>query len=103
MEVLLEIREAEELAALNEHIDLVGVNNRDLKNFQVDVARSFELSGLIPQEFIKVSESGIDSAATIYELKEAGYKGFLIGSAFMEQSRPELSCASLVRELLSVA
>ena len=99
LEVLLEIREKEELSALNEFVDVVGINNRDLKDFTVNVSQSFELGKLIPNDFIKISESGLDSAKTILELKQAGFRGFLIGETFMKNSRPERACADLIKEI----
>lgn len=99
LEVLLEVRDKEELDSANSLVTAVGVNNRDLKTFEVNVSRSFELATLIPDEFIKVSESGIDSVETILELKDAGYKGFLMGESFMKNNRPEQACAQFIKEL----
>ena len=99
MEVLLEVRDKEELNSVNEFVNAVGVNNRNLKDFEVNINQSFELSNLIPAQFVKVSESGIDSAKTILDLKAAGYKGFLIGEMFMKNSRPEAACAQLIKEV----
>ena len=99
LEVLLEIREKEELAALNEFVDVIGINNRNLKDFTVNISQSFELGSLIPHNFIKISESGIDSAKVINDLKAEGFRGFLIGETFMKNSRPERACADLIREV----
>lgn len=99
LEVLLEIRNKEELNSVNEFIDIVGVNNRNLKDFSLKVKMSFELAPLIPKEVIKISESGIDSPKQIHELKQVGFRGFLIGEAFMRQSRPEIACAQFVKEV----
>lgn len=99
LEVLLEIRDEQELFVINEFIDAVGVNNRNLKDFKVNVSQSFQLSNLIPSDFIKISESGIDSAKTILDLKDAGFNGFLIGETFMKNSRPELACANFIKEV----
>lgn len=99
LEVLLEIRDKEELKSVCPEVDVVGVNNRDLKTFKTDVARSFELSKLIPKEFIRISESGLDSAETIHQLRKAGYKGFLIGETFMKHSRPEKACADFIQSI----
>lgn len=99
LEVLLEIRDAEELRSINEFVDAVGVNNRNLKNFTVNISQSFDLADLIPSEFVKISESGIGSAKTIHELKNVGYKGFLIGEKFMRNSRPEIACADFIKEV----
>lgn len=99
MEVLLEIGDKSELDCVNVLVDCIGVNNRNLKDFKVDLNQSFELSDLIPKGFIKISESGIDSAKTIQELKRAGYKGFLIGETFMKQANPVLACKEFIASL----
>ena len=99
LEVLLEVRDKNELNSINELVDAVGVNNRNLKDFSVNVSQSFELANLIPSDFIKISESGIDSANTIIELSEAGFKGFLIGESFMKHSRPERVCSDFIKEV----
>lgn len=99
LEVLLEVRDEEELKSINEFVDAVGVNNRNLKDFTVNVSQSFKLSNLIPSDFVKVSESGIDSAQTIIDLKDAGYNGFLMGETFMKNSRPEIACANFIKEV----
>lgn len=100
LEVLMEVHNEEELAAnLDAEVDLIGVNNRDLKTFQLSVEVSKRLSGLIPSHVVKVSESGIESVNTIIELKKFGYEGFLMGQNFMQHSRPELACKEFIDEL----
>ncbi|MBL7892371.1 MAG: indole-3-glycerol phosphate synthase TrpC [Bacteroidia bacterium] len=99
LEVLLEVREKEELKSVCEYVDAVGVNNRNLKDFKVSIKQSFDLARLIPKDFVKVSESGIDSAKAIQELKKEGFSGFLIGETFMKHSRPEIACANFIREV----
>ncbi|MBC7921932.1 MAG: indole-3-glycerol phosphate synthase TrpC [Ferruginibacter sp.] len=100
LEVLLEVHDRQELArSLSPHVDLVGVNNRNLKDFSTSVETSAELAELIPAGFVKVSESGISGAQTIWRLRELGYRGFLIGETFLKHSRPEKACAALVEEL----
>jgi indole-3-glycerol phosphate synthase len=100
LETLLEVHDREELErSLTPEVDLIGVNNRNLKDFTVDVQTSVELASHIPDAFIKVSESGISQARTIMELRAHGYRGFLIGETFMKTSRPEKACAALVEEL----
>jgi len=101
LEILLEIRDKEELPAINEYVDAVGVNNRNLKDFNVNLSQSFDLAPLIPDQFVKVSESGIGEAKTIHELKSVGYKGFLMGETFMKQTQPELACAKFINEVKS--
>jgi len=89
MEVLLEVHDQEELEpSLHPDIDLVGVNNRSLKTFDVSVQTSLSLVDLIPKDFLKISESGLSNPETLVELKGAGFDGFLIGENFMKTSRP---------------
>ncbi|MBI4930990.1 MAG: indole-3-glycerol phosphate synthase TrpC [Bacteroidetes bacterium] len=99
MEVLLEIRNKSELKSVNVLVDCIGVNNRNLSDFSVNVNQSFLLAESIPKDFIKVSESGIDSAKTVHELKKVGFKGFLIGETFMKDKNPEIACANFIKEV----
>jgi indole-3-glycerol phosphate synthase len=102
LEVLLEIHEESELDVLNENIDIVGVNNRDLKRMVTDVNTSIDLSEKIPGDFLKISESGISDPGTIRSLKEHGYRGFLIGEYFMQQSDPANACKELIDGLQNI-
>ena len=89
LEVLMEVHDEEELVrSLNPHLDLVGVNNRSLKTFEVSIDTSLILVDKIPNEFIKISESGLSQPKTLIDLKKSGYDGFLIGENFMKTSRP---------------
>ena len=99
MEVLMEIHNPDELNLVNPQVDLVGVNNRDLKTFKVDVETSVNLSKQIPGNYVKVSESGISDAHTINYLKRNGFNGFLIGEAFMKTANPGEACRQLIAEL----
>jgi len=100
LEVLLEVHNREELNAnLEAGADLIGVNNRNLKTFVTDVGLSSELAPFIPNEFVKVSESGIENPQTIIQLKKSGYRGFLMGQNFMQYSRPEEACHEFINEL----
>ena len=96
MEVLLEIHNKQELEHINEFVDIVGVNNRNLKTFEVNTNISKELAGLIPAEFAKISESGISKPETVMELREYGYQGFLMGENFMKEENP----ANALREFI---
>ena len=99
LEVLLEIHEEEELGHICDEIDFVGVNNRDLRTFAVDINRSIELSKKIPADKIKIAESGIDKTETIKILKEAGFKGFLMGENFMKATDPGEAFKQFVQQL----
>lgn len=100
MEILLEVHDEEELKAyINPFVDLVGVNNRNLKTFEVSINTSLRLAELIPNEFVKVAESGLNSAEEIVTLTKAGFRGFLIGESFMKTDNPGLACEKLVMEV----
>jgi len=99
MEVLMEVHNAEELKMLNDFVDIVGVNNRNLKTFEVDVETSVKLAKLIPEKFVKISESGLAGAGTIHYLRESGFKGFLIGETFMKTENPGEVCRKLIESL----
>lgn len=88
LEVLLEVHSAEQLEKITPDTQLVGINNRDLTTFKVDIHRSMELLKQIPAEYSKVAESGMDDPATIVTLKNAGFDGFLIGEHFMKAENP---------------
>jgi len=91
LEVLLEIHTEEELKHLNKDIDLVGINNRNLKNFKVDLQHSVHLKNLLPEEVLSVAESGIYSVEDFKFLKEKGFNAFLMGEYFMRNADPELA------------
>ncbi len=99
LEVLLEIHNEDELKHICNEVDIVGVNNRDLKTFTVDINRSLELSELIPHEKIMISESGITNVNSILTLRQAGFKGFLIGENFMKEPDPAIAFADFVNQL----
>ncbi len=99
LEVLLEIHDKSELGHICPEIDIVGVNNRDLKTFLVDIRRSIELSQSIPEEKVRISESGLNTASDIELLRGAGYSGFLIGEKFMREPDPELAFFDFVNTL----
>ena len=99
LNVLLEIHNEQELEHICNNVDVVGVNNRDLKTFKVDINRSVELSGKIPSEKLKISESGIDNVDSIKLLRKHGYKGFLIGEKFMKEIDPGIAFKNFVCEL----
>jgi indole-3-glycerol phosphate synthase len=99
LEVLLEVHNKEELSHVNENVDIVGVNNRNLKTFEVSTDVSFELADLIPDGLVKISESGISSPETVNELRRAGYSGFLMGENFMKESDPAVALKHFIKKL----
>ncbi len=100
LEVLMEVHNEEELNGnLEATVDLIGVNNRNLKTFETSIDVSKRLSSLIPSHVVKVSESGIDSPSAIVELKKFGFEGFLMGQNFMQHSRPEKAAKDFITEL----
>ena len=103
LNVLLEVHNLEELQrSINPYIDAVGVNNRNLADFSVNIQTSFDLADQIPKEFLRISESAISDPQTIKQLKTAGFNGFLIGENFMKTSDPAAAMHQFVGELISV-
>jgi indole-3-glycerol phosphate synthase len=97
LEVLLEVHNKEELLAnLIDEVDVIGVNNRNLKTFEVSIETSLALAELIPNRYVKISESGLDHPETLVKLGKAGYKGFLMGEHFMKQANPGQAMAEFV-------
>ena len=88
LEVLLEMHDERELEYAELQPDLCGINNRNLGSFVTDVQNSFRLAERLPKDAVKVSESGISSPATIRELRDVGFHGFLIGETFMKTPDP---------------
>ena len=101
LEVLLEMHSEPELeyAALNP--DLCGINNRNLGSFVTDVENSFRLASKLPADAVKVSESGISDPDTVSALRQAGFRGFLIGENFMKTPDPGLSLAGFIKNIRS--
>ena len=83
LEVLLEIHEERELDHFCDDVDVVGINNRDLKTFHVDIDRSIRLAELLPPDKLRIAESGIQNIKILLHMKDAGFNGFLIGEQFM--------------------
>ena len=88
LEVLLEMHSKEELEYADLDPDMCGINNRNLGSFVTDVENSYRLAELLPKDTVKVSESGISRPETIRELRQAGFRGFLIGETFMREADP---------------
>ncbi|AZA74877.1 MULTISPECIES: indole-3-glycerol phosphate synthase TrpC [Chryseobacterium] len=88
LEVLLEIHTEEELQHINKSIDFVGINNRNLKDFKVDLQHSVNLKNQLPENILSVAESGIYNEDDFKYLKEKGFNGFLMGEYFMKNENP---------------
>jgi indole-3-glycerol phosphate synthase len=99
LEVLLEIHAEDELEHICDATPIVGVNNRDLKTFEVDVERSIRLSKRIPAGKLLVAESGINRVETIWHMQDAGFRGFLVGEYFMKEINPAIAFAAFVQQL----
>jgi indole-3-glycerol phosphate synthase len=99
LDVLCEVHDSQELErALDAGFDLVGVNTRDLRTFQVSLQTAFDLSAKFPDGVVRVAESGIHSADDVARLRDAGYSAFLVGESLMRAESP----GAALRELLGV-
>ena len=100
LDVLLEVHNQAELEkSLMPSLDLLGVNNRNLKTFEVSLDISRSLATQIPNEFVKVSESGISQVEAIQDLKNYGYQGFLVGENFMKTNDPGAAAQNFIQTL----
>jgi len=100
LDVLLEVHNQDELKrSLHPTVDMIGVNNRDLKTFTTSIENSKRLAPLIPNDFVKVSESGINDPEAIKTLKQFGFQGFLIGEHFMKQEQPGDAAFQFISQL----
>jgi indole-3-glycerol phosphate synthase len=99
LSVLLELHDEAELGHVNEYTPIVGINNRNLKTFEVDINRSLAMAAQLPSSAIKVAESGIDRIENIKIFKDHGFRGFLIGELFMKSVDPARRFAEFVQEM----
>lgn len=99
LEVLLEVHSIEELeVSYIEDIDVVGVNNRNLKTFEVNLNTSFDIAKALDPQKVKISESGLSDTQSIKNLKDAGYNGFLIGETLMKNNTPGHALKQLIKQ-----
>lgn len=96
MEVLLELHSISQIDKFSPNVSMVGVNNRDLKTFNIDYERSKKLFDSLPTEIPKIAESGLKEWQTLVMLYEHGFKGFLIGEQFMKSENPGLACKAMI-------
>lgn len=100
LEVLLEVHDLEELENnIMPSLDIIGVNNRNLKTFEVSLQNSIDLAAQIPNDFVKISESGLSTTKEVKLLKNHGYQGFLIGESFMKTDNPGKSLEQFINQL----
>jgi len=99
MEILLELHDESELDKVSEQVTFLGINNRNLKTFEVDLQQSVRMARKMPKDFIKVSESGLRTAEDIILLRKYGFQAFLIGENFMAHEDPVLACQEFIKEL----
>ncbi len=99
LEVLLELHDEDELEHICDATTLIGINNRNLKTFEVDIERSLRMAEKIPADKIKIAESGISNVETIQLFRDAGFKGFLMGENFMKEKDPGEAFKQFVQKL----
>lgn len=99
LEVLLELHGEAELGHICDAVDMIGINNRNLETFEVDINHSIKLSKQLPADKVKIAESGIDDIKTIKIFKDAGFRGFLIGEKFMKAEYPGKAFEQFVQQL----
>lgn len=99
MEVLYEVHTQEDLDKIDLSNKIVGINNRNLKTFEVDLEHSMALANQIPDDCVKVSESGLSDPRIVTGLKEYGFKGFLIGENFMKTENPGEACEAFISQI----
>ena len=99
LEVLYEVHSEAELDKIDLDQKIIGINNRNLKTFKVDLEHSVELSNKLPNSCVKVSESGLSDPRVIIGLREYGFQGFLIGENFMKSDEPGLVCQQFINQL----
>jgi len=99
MEVLLELHDESELGHVNKFVDLVGINNRNLKDFTVDTEKSIQLAAKLPEDMIRVAESGLSSAEIVKEMRNKGFQAFLMGEHFMKQESPGDACTEFIKQI----
>ncbi|WP_185849497.1 indole-3-glycerol phosphate synthase TrpC [Blattabacterium cuenoti] len=99
LEVIIEIHNEFEIEKITESSDIIGINSRSLKTFIVDYNNCLKLSSKIPNNYIKIAESGIDDVNHIFKLRKQGFKGFLIGEYFMRKKDPGKICKYFIESL----
>lgn len=99
LEVLLELHDENEIEHISPSNNMIGINNRNLGSFETSIEKSFKMIDKLPKEAVLISESGISNPQTVYELRQAGYKGFLIGEHFMRAEHPGKSLKQFINNI----
>lgn len=99
LESILEVHNEEELGHCCDEVSMVGINNRNLKTFEVDINTSLQLVDKVPADKPAIAESGISSIDTIVTLRQAGFKGFLIGENFMKEENPGKAFEEFIKKM----
>ncbi len=97
LQVICEVHNEEEVGKISPSVDIIGINNRNLTNFEVDISNSLELEEMLPPGILRISESGIEDPQSIVKLRRSHFRGFLIGTHFMRQPDPGAACADFIR------
>jgi indole-3-glycerol phosphate synthase len=92
MEVLLELHDEGEIDKVDKNVDMIGINNRNLKDFKVDINRSIKLLNQLPANAVRISESGLSDPEMVNFLRNCGFLGFLMGENFMKSDNPAKAC-----------
>lgn len=100
LEVLLELHSEDQLEKICDEVQVIGVNNRDLKIFKTNLEFSKNLFSKLPKNKVKISESGIHQPQDILDLEKIGYQGFLIGEKFMKEAHPGDACKTFIQKLI---
>jgi indole-3-glycerol phosphate synthase len=101
MDILFEIHDKNDLDKLSDNINIIGINNRNLKTFRIEMTNSLDLLESLPLNCLKVAESGLDNHEDVLELYEKGFDAFLIGEAFMRSEHPGTASSEFIKNLKS--
>ena len=99
LEVLLELHDESEIEYISPLNNMIGINNRNLGSFETNVEKSYKMIDSLPKEAVLISESGISDPQMVHDLRQAGYKGFLIGENFMKTEQPGASLKQFISSI----
>lgn len=102
LEVLLEMHSESQIPKINDYLNIVGINNRNLKTFEVDLEASIRLLNQLEGDFLRISESGLSDPLTVVKLIHAGFQGFLVGENFMKTKVPGKACREFRENILKL-